>query len=148
MINTSDFIQYRNVVVKNYKFHYMEMDAVMHNFLESLYESGVTIKGPLTYSMNNLPLDKHMDCDFIMPVLDEAPSLPEDMVFYSYYELYDMLSLVVNEPVEVNMEIKLAELLINIENNHLKQVTPLYHVLPRDDSMKYIILKMGVTRGD
>lgn len=148
MINTNDFIQYKNVIQKSYDFHYMEMDAVMHNFTSVLNDLDVTIVGPMMYALKNLPSDKMMSCDFLMPVAEDYVNVPEDVIFHSYYEVYDMLSIAVNEPLETNTELGLAELLVNIKENSLEQATPVYHVFPRDDSLKYVILKVGVIRGE
>lgn len=146
MINTNDYIQMKNVIEKSYQFHYSEMEKAMQDFLNGLDQLNVTIVGPFMYTLRNVPKDEMMECDFLMPIMENRLNQTTDVSFHSYYEVYDMFSLAISGDFNKETELAYAELLINIKENNLKQVTPFYHVISSDDSLKYMIIKVGVSR--
>ena len=136
----------KNVIEKSYQFHYSEMEKAMQDFLNGLDQLNVTIVGPFMYTLRNVPKDEMMECDFLMPIMENRLNQTTDVLFHSYYEVYDMFSLAISGDFNKETELAYAELLINIKENNLKQVTPFYHVISSDDSLKYMIIKVGVSR--
>ena len=58
MINPKDHIRYMNVVSRKYRSHYQDFDAALKDFMEELISINVTLKGPLFYSINNVPMEE------------------------------------------------------------------------------------------
>lgn len=146
MINTNDFIQLKNVIEKSYRCHYSEMEKAMKDFFRGLDALNITIVGPFMYTLRNVPKDEIIECDFLLPILEDDLYLNSDYLFHSYYEVYDMFSLAIFGDFNTKTEAAYAELLLNIRENNLVQVTPIYHIISKDDSLPYLIIKVGVSR--
>jgi len=146
MINPSDSIKFRNVISKRYRFYYKDMEEVMEQFLNDIDRKKATVKGPLFYSLNNVPMDKIMNVEFFMPIEEEKIEIDEDMFFQSYFSIENMVSISMYDNFETNTEIAYRVLLDYIDDNKLKQVTPIFHVISGDRTMQYVFIKMGVTQ--
>lgn len=68
MINPNDSIRFTNVVSKQYRFYYEDMDKVIKEFLGDIDKKGAVVEGPLFYSLNNIPMDKMMNVELFMPI--------------------------------------------------------------------------------
>lgn len=143
MINPNDSIKFTNVVSKKYRFYYEDMDKVLKEFLNDIDRRGAIIKGPLFYSFNNIPMDKNMDVELFMPIEEDKFQIDKDMCFYSYFSIENMVSIYMYANFEKNTEIAYAALLNYIDENKLKQVTPIFHVILGDETMRYAAIKIG-----
>ena len=126
MINTNDYIQMKNVIEKSYQFHYSEMEKAMQDFLNGLDQLNVTIVGPFMYTLRNVPKDEMMECDFLMPIMENRLNQTTDVSFHSYYEVYDMFSLAISGDFNKETELAYAELLINIKEWWLQLKKKIY----------------------
>ncbi|WP_257349845.1 DUF5085 family protein [Pseudalkalibacillus decolorationis] len=145
MINPNDSIRFTNVVSKKYRFHYNDIDDVIKRFLNELVQQKATIKGPLFYSMNNVPMDEVVDADFFMSIKEDSIKLNKDMYFHSYYSIEDMISICLYDQFEKNTEVAYYMLLEYIEKQNLNQVTPFFHIITGDDTLQYVFIKVGVS---
>lgn len=143
MINPQDHIRYKNVVSRKYRFHYHEMEDVMKDFVNDVIEQKGTIKGPLFYSINNVPLNEMVSGEFFMPIIEDSIELLEDMYFHSYFSIENMASVILHNRFEENTEIVYKLLLEFIEDNEMQQVTPFFHVISGDETLQYLTIKMG-----
>lgn len=143
MINPNDSIRFTNVISKKYHFYYEDMDKAIKEFLNNIDRKGAIIKGPLFYSLNNIPMDKMMDVELFMPIEQDKLEIDKDMCFYSYFSIENMVSIYIYANFEKNAEIAYAALLNYIDENKLKQITPIFHVLSGDQTMQYVIIKIG-----
>lgn len=146
MVNPYDQLQASNVISKTYTFHYKQWDTYLSEFLKEISSMGVTIKGPLFYSINNVPKDEIVKVEFFMPVEEYLPSLDSDMVYRSYFGFDNMVSITdfSHDETETITEEIYARLLYYINTNQLQQITPIFHVLSGDEEFTYTIVKIGV----
>lgn len=144
MINPNDSIRFTNVVSKQYRFYYEDMDKVIKEFLGDIDKKGAVVEGPLFYSLNNIPMDKMMNVELFMPIEQDKFEIDKDMCFHSYFSIENMVSIYMYANFEKNTEIAYAALLNYIDENKLKQVTPIFHILSGDQTMQYVVIKIGV----
>ncbi|XID94304.1 DUF5085 family protein [Paenibacillaceae bacterium WGS1546] len=144
MINSNDAIRYTNVVSKKYRFHYLEMKAVLKDFLEAIVRQRATIKGPLFYSINNVPTDEWIAGEFFMPIMEDEIELADELSFHSYFYIESMISHRLFTRFEALTEVSYRMLLDFIELQNLIQATPIFHVLSGDESLMYVTIKIGV----
>lgn len=144
MIYSDDAIRYTNVVSAPYRVHYLEQEAVLKQFMTRLSER-FTLKGPLFYSLNNVPLDGIVHLEYFMPVAEERFDLwgETNWRFHSYYGIQDMLSYCLTGDPEAETLIAYRMLLDHMEQNNMDQTTPFYHVLSGDRSLPYSFVKVG-----
>lgn len=139
-----DSIRYTNVISKKYRYHYKETSDIMKGFLEDIIATGANIKGPLFYSINNVPMDEMVNAEYFMPVHEDRVPVPEDMLFHSYFNIEDMITYCVYDEFEAKTELAYGILLQHIEHNQLRQTTPIFHVISGDHSQQYVFIKIGV----
>lgn len=133
-----------NVVSRKYRSHYQDLDEALKDFMEELISINVTLKGPLFYSINNVPMDELVNFEFFMPIEENSISQSEDLQFHSYYSIEDMVSIIIHNNIEQETEIAYKLLLEHIEENQLQQATPIYHMISGDRDFQYVIIKIGV----
>lgn len=143
MINPNDSIRLTNVVSRKYRFYYEDMEEVIKEFLDNIYKKGAVVKGPLFYSLNNIPMDKIMDVELFMPIEQDKFEIDNGVCFHSYFSIENMVSIYICDNFEKNTEIAYAALLNYIAENKLKQVTPIFHVALGDETMRYVAIKIG-----
>lgn len=143
MINPNDSIRFKNVVSKKYSFYYEDMDKAIEEFLDNICEKGAVAKGPLFYSLNNIPMDKMMNVEFFMPIEQDKFEVDNGVYFHSYFSIENMVSIYICDNFEKNTEVAYAALLNYIDENKLKQVTPIFHVILGDETMRYAAIKIG-----
>ncbi|MDQ0885074.1 hypothetical protein QFZ81_000162 [Paenibacillus sp. V4I9] len=81
MINVSDSIRFTNVISRKFRFHYKEMNDRLEGFMKDIIHQNATIKGPLFYSILNVPTDEMVHAEFFMPVEEDSITLMEGMYF-------------------------------------------------------------------
>lgn len=143
MINPKDYIRYINVVSRKYRSHYQDFDDALKDFVEELVSINVTLKGPLFYSINNVPMEEMVNLEFFMPI-EEDSIIQEDLQFHSYYSIEDMVSITIYNNIKQETEIAYKLLLEYIEENQLQQATPIYHIISGDDEFQYMMIKIGI----
>lgn len=146
MINPKDAIRFTNVVSCKYSFHYSDFNNVMQDFVESIVAHNVNVKGPMFYSINNIPLDEEVNAEFFMPIHEDQISEQDGMNFHSYFSIEDMVSICIYANFEEHTEVAYAALIEYIEQNDLKMVTPIFHVVSGDETLQYIHIKIGVAQ--
>ncbi|PTY77956.1 DUF5085 domain-containing protein [Heyndrickxia sporothermodurans] len=145
MINPKDAIRYTNVLSKRVYFHYTEIDSILKQFLHEVIQQKARIKGPLFYSITNVPMDEMVHAELFMPIKEDSIVTMEDYYFHSYYNVEDMLSICLFDHFEQKTEIAYHMLLDYIEHNGLNQITPFYHVISGDEIFQYVFIKVGVS---
>lgn len=145
MINPNDSIRYTNVISRKYHFHYKEFEEITKDFLNHVVALGSTIKGPLFYSINNVPHDEMVLAEFFVPIEEEALALEDGLYFHSYFSIEDMISVCLFDNFESKTELAYALLFEYMGKNNLEQVTPIFHVVSGDETLQYVFIKIGVT---
>lgn len=147
MIHLDDSIRYTNVISRRDRFHWQEMEGRLKAFVQELLDAGATLKGPLFYSINNVPMDEYVNTELFMPVHEygNTLSLPSDMRIHSYYAIESMISCCLMHSFETATELGYRILLDYIEQNGLTQTTPIFHVLSGDRSLNYVYIKVGAS---
>lgn len=144
MLNLNDSIRLRNVITRKYRFHYKDMETYLAHFMEDVNRTGATIKGPLIYSLHNVPMDEIMHVEFLMPVHEEQVPIMDDMSFHSYFWIDNMISVYDLGQYEASTEVAYAALIHHMETKYLRQATPIFHVVSGDRSLPYTHIKVGV----
>lgn len=144
MINSNDAIRYTNVVSKKYRFHYSEMKAVLEDFVETIVRQRATIKGPLFYSINNVPTDEWIAGEFFMPIVEDEIERTANLSFHSYFYIESMISHRLFTRFQAFTEVSYRLLLDFIEHRGWIQATPIFHVLSGDETLMYVTIKIGV----
>lgn len=143
MINSNDAIRYTNVVSKKYRFHYLDMKEVIEDFLQSIARQKLTIKGPLFYSINNVPLDEWVVGELFMPIKEDEIMREDNLSFQSYFYIESMVSHCLFTRFEEFTQVSYRILLDFIEHQGLTQTTPIFHVLSGDETLQYVFIKIG-----
>ena len=144
MINPDDSIRLTNVLSKAYSCHYVDIDKAAEVFLDEVIKRGATPKGPLFYSLENVPSDERVRGELFMPVEESYIKTSGDMYFHSYFNIEDMISICVHTDMEQNTEVAYFMLLAHMEEVGLRPTTPFFHVVGGDDSFQYVFIKVGV----
>lgn len=144
MVNPNDSIRYTNVISRKYSFHYDDMELGMKDFINDIMKHNVSLKGPLFYSINNIPMDKIINVEFFMPIKEDKVTLMEDMSFHSYFSIENMISYSLYSNFETDTELVYRILIDYMKENKLNQVTPIFHVISGDRTLQYAFIKIGV----
>ncbi|WP_226642930.1 DUF5085 family protein [Mesobacillus subterraneus] len=143
VINPQDHIRYKNVISRKYRFHYRKMDEVMKDFINDVAQQKASIRGPLFYSINNVPLDEVISGEFFLPIREDSIDLLEDQFFHSYFSIENMASVTIHNRFEKNTQVAYALLLEFLEQNKMEQSTPFFHVISGDETLQYMNVKVG-----
>lgn len=144
VINPHDNLQASNVLSRMYTFYYEEWQLHLSQFLEEVGALDVSVKGPIFYSLNNVPADGVVKAEFFVPVEEDRPPVAEGIVFRSYFGIDSMISVWLHADFETRAEKAYARLIYYIETNGQKQVTPIFHVISGDREFPYMCIKIGV----
>ncbi|WP_338470833.1 DUF5085 family protein [Niallia sp. XMNu-256] len=145
MINPNDHIRYKNVISRRYRYHYHDINNVMKEFINDLVQLNVTFKGPMFYSINNVPMDEIVIGEFYMPIEEEFVEGLQDMEFHSYFSIEDMISICIYDDLERKTEMAYLALFQHIEKNNCRQTTPIFHILSGDETLQYMFIKVGMS---
>lgn len=143
MMNPQDHIRYSNVVSRKYRFHYHDLDMAINDFIGDLNNLAVTFKGPLFYSVNNVPMEEKVNIEIFMPIEEDSIGQAENLQFHSYYSIEDMVSITIHNNIEQETQIAYKLLFEYIEENELQQATPIYHIISGDNDFHYMMIKIG-----
>ncbi|WLR42818.1 DUF5085 family protein [Bacillus carboniphilus] len=146
MINPTDSIRFTNVVSKKYRFHYKKVDDIIKQFLEEMVQLQIHIKGPLFYSINNVPMDEMVNAEFFMPIEEDDIDQKNGMHLHSYFAVEDMLSICLYDQFEKTTEVAYSMLLAYMEQHQLNQATPFFHVISGDETLPYVFIKVGASQ--
>lgn len=144
MVNPEASIRYSNVISRRYVVHYKKMGEAIDDFISDLEKIKVNFVGALFYSLNNVPRDEILNIDLFMPVLEDNPDIMDDMYFYSYYSVERMISINIFKNFENDAQAAYAVLFEYMEENNLKQVTPIFHVFLGDSNNRFVSIRIGV----
>jgi effector-binding domain-containing protein len=146
MINPQDHIRYSNVVSRKYRFHYHDLNMAINDFIGNMINLAVTFKGPLFYSVNNVPMEEKVNIELFMPIEEDGIGKAENFQFHSYYSIEDMVSITIHNNIEQETQIAYKLLLEYIEGNGLQQATPIYHIVSGDQDFQYVMIKIGTAK--
>lgn len=138
---TAKKIGFQNVVSKRAICHYSEMKKNYENFVSGIADEGYNLKGPYFYSLNNVPKDEMVDIEMFFPIIENIFEA-KGYHFASYFEINQLLKIIIIGDFDSRTEQSYAELLITLEENNLSIATPFYHVLPKDGGA-YVNLYLG-----
>ncbi|MFZ7946300.1 MULTISPECIES: DUF5085 family protein [Bacillaceae] len=144
MINPNDSIRFANVLSRKYRFHYLDMNEALEDFLHDIGSHKGTVRGPLFYSIHNIPSDEVINAEFYMPMEEDWIEPMADMRFHSFYSIENMISLCIAENLEVKTEAAYKLLFEYMKEYSLEQATPIFHVISGDENFQYSFIKIGV----
>lgn len=125
-------LAYQNVVSSRAEFHYTETAEYLDRFASRISAKGYDPKGPLFYSLNNVPMDEMVDIEMFLPIHQSTFTAEEGLWFHSYFEVSPLLRGVVKGDFENQTERVYAELLATLEANELRMNSPFYHLFRRE----------------
>lgn len=102
------------------------MEEVIQEFITEILDSNGTLKGPLFYSLNNIPKDEIIHIELFMPIEEDMIPLRENQLFHSYFSVEDMISVCLFQTFETRTEVAYRVLIDYMEEHHLKQITPIF----------------------
>lgn len=144
MIIEEQSIAYTNVISKEYYFHYTEMEEVLTEFMTSIVDANLTVKGPMFYALKNMPSNEMMYIELFMPIHEDQNPQLEDMRFRSYYYVDNMLMKRYTGDFEKLTKHAYAEMFQYIEEEGLTMVSPIYHIFSGDGASPYVDVRIVV----
>jgi effector-binding domain-containing protein len=144
IVNPHDELLAGNVLSRKRTFHYDEWETHLSQFLQDVADMGITVRGPVFYSVNNIPVNEIVNAEFFISIEEDLVSADTDMIFRSYFGIEEMVSICLYDDPENRTEEAYARLLYHIQNNHLQQITPIFHVISGDEDFPYTMIKIGV----
>ena len=148
MVNSSDSLRYADVLSKPCRFHYSKMEQQMEQFITDAVECGGIVKGPMFYSLMNLPLDGYLTVEFFLPLYNLPDTIPTGMYYHSYFSIEDAISCYVAGDFIKNTEWGYAALLEYAETNGLKQNTPFFHIFQGDETFPFVRILFGTAQAE
>ena len=91
--------KFANVLSRKYRYHYLDMNEVLEDFLHDVGSLKATVRGPLFYSIHNVQHDEIVNAEFYMPMKEDWIEPPDDIRFHSYFSIENMVSLCIAENV-------------------------------------------------
>lgn len=146
MINNNDYIRYSDVLSRKYKFYYKDIEGVMDEFINDVKKSGVKIKGPVFYSINDILSDEIVYGQLFAPIESDDIHIPEGMEFSSYFSIENVISICIYDNFEQNAKAGYENLMNYLKENNLEQVTPVFNIIGGDEYFTYLWLKIGVAQ--
>ena len=141
-VSFGERLAFQNVVSSRARFHYSETAAHLAEFVEQVAAAGCDPKGPLFYSLNNVPMDEIVDIEMFLPVRDNRCRSGESLLFHSYFEVSPLLRGVVKGDFENRTEQTYAELLTTLEANGMEINSPFFHVVQKEP-IPYALIYLG-----
>ena len=140
-------LAYQNVVSSRAEFHYTETAEYLDRFASRISAKGYDPKGPLFYSLNNVPMDEMVDIETFLPIRQSTFPRHEDFLFHSYVDVSPLLRGIVKGEFEEQTEAVYTQLLATLEANDLEINSPFYHVFQKDPS-PFVLVYVGYVDPD
>lgn len=147
MIFLKDNIRYQRVISKNDTFYYKEMDQHLALFLNEIKTLGAHPKGPLFYTVNNVPTDERLKVTFFLPVKEEVRTAGE-LKFHSYYSVEQMMSIRILNDFEANTQAAYSAMFQLMQVSNMQQMTPPYHIIDHVGGQQFVTIKIGYIRNE
>jgi hypothetical protein len=141
-VSFGERLAFQNVVSTRTKFHYSELAERFDAFVSAVTVAGGQPKGPLFYSLNNVPMDAMVDIELFLSIQQSTFSSGEGFRFSSYFEVSPMLRGIVKGDFANQTEVVYAQLLAALEAEGLAINSPFFHVLQKDVS-PYALVYLG-----
>lgn len=146
-LTPDDRLGYQNVMSSRATFHYSELAERFDAFASMIAATGGEPKGPLFYSLNNVPTNGIVDVEMFLPIRQDAFSGEGALRFHSYFEVSPLLRGIVTGDFESQTEVVYARLLATLEANNLEMNSPFFHVL-QEGALPYAAVYVGYTSAD
>ena len=120
----------------------------MENFIQKAVSdialAGLRLKGPIFYSLNNVPFDGIVDIEVFVPLFDNSVlDKLEGYIFSSYWEIQTLLGVALTHDFETLTELAYAQLLTALEEGEKEMRTPFYHILQEAGGQQYLQVLVG-----
>ncbi|ALN77765.1 MULTISPECIES: DUF5085 family protein [Staphylococcus] len=140
-----DNMVFRDVAYKEYlDFSISNMDIYIKMFLNSIRNKGLEPIGPLIMAYTQIMKDQKVNVEFLMPVNGVFKS-DMNLNFRSYLCIDEMLH---GRLIGNDFEKGETQALLEIENfaktNHLKRISPYYHIINNFNNYRWIDIKVKV----
>ncbi|MBC1476012.1 DUF5085 family protein [Listeria grandensis] len=144
MVVEEEKIAHKNVISKQYWIHYTDFEKALDDFINMVLKEGMTLKGNIFYSLNNVPVDENMHIEIFIPVHEDYYFGSNELTFRSYFLIDQMIMSRYTGDYRKFTEFAYAEILTHMDMKDLEQITPFFHELAGDSSMQYTQLKVGI----
>lgn len=141
-MNKYDSIQCMNVYSREYAFPYKEIGSIIEDFLGLCRKNNLKPGGNFFYAVKRMDKDANMEVEFFYPAENTGSMLRNGLKFQTYYLVENMISVVVMDDFETNMEKAYAALLMLAEENGLKILSPFYNEIVNNGKELYYIVKV------
>lgn len=139
-------IMYRNVAYKEYLDIKIEnQEDAIKDFIETCEKYNLFPNGPITFTITQITLDKHINLEVYMPV--SKSFLPnEHLNFRSYWQIQQMLHgrIIGSNYVEEDIKV-LNELVAFGKENNLIFSSPYYHTIQNKYKNSWVDVKVRVS---
>lgn len=126
-VNTLNVFRLENVLRKRFNCPIDDLGKEIDRFFTAVEDVGYSQNGDFFYSLNNTPMDKMVDIEFFLPVIEEE-ALSDQFVFSSYFEIHNCLQTQINHSYEELTEGAYALLVATLLENEQEIRTPFYHL--------------------
>lgn len=141
-MNKYDSIQCMNVYSKEYAFLYKEIGDIIKDFLRLCRENKLKPGGNFFYAVKKIDKEANMEVELFYPAEDPDRMTGSGLKFQTYYMVENMISVVVMNDFEINMEKAYAALLVLAEENGLEILSPFYNEIINNGKELYYIVKV------
>ena len=142
MCNIHDFMHYSNVVSKSYLVPKDQSDLAIQDFLAETFGLGLKCVSLPFLTIDILEKDMLRICIYAS-INEDSPVLPADMHFDSYFAVENMASICVTGDVQNNMSDAYVKLYDFLKEESRQAITPAFHIMGGDQSLQYVIVKVG-----
>lgn len=147
-MNKYNSIQYMNVYSKEYITSYTNVETCMSEFMELCQKNKLRSSGNFFYAIHQINEKADMRIEFFFPA-KESTILPKSgLKFQSYYVVENMISVIVEDHFEENMEKAYAALIEYAEAKNLKIISPFYNEFFKTLNGGYYIVKAAINENE
>lgn len=147
-MNKYNSIQYMNVYSKEYITSYTNVGSCMKEFMKLCQKYRLKSSGNFFYAIHQINEKADMRIEFFFPA-QEFTILPRSgLKFQSYYVVENMISVIVEDHFEENMEKAYAALIEYAEAKNLKIISPFYNEFFKTLNGGYYIVKAAINENE
>lgn len=143
-MNRFNSIQYMNVYSRKSEFLYTDIEKEFREFIAICRENGLKLSGRMFYSIEHISKEGRVTAEFFYPSAKLKKVQNTILDFQTYFMIDSMISIVVENDFEANME-KAYAALVEIAAAKGKQIiSPIYNEICTEGKSLYYIVKAAV----
>jgi len=143
-MNRFDSIQYMNVYSQKREFLYTDIEKEFREFITICRGNGLKLSGRIFYSIEHISKEGRVVAEFFYPSAHLKKVRNTMLDFQTYFMIDSMISIVVENNFEANMEKAYAALLEIASAKGKQIISPIYNEICADGKSLYFIVKAAV----